>query len=1015
MIKHSYKKIMLSLLSLFMIATTFISIVMPISYTAHAEDDRNLATRVLCKFEDGQALVNLQSTDYFHYMTRSKSAVAQTQNVNSYWLNGMLKVAGFDFTKVNTSILGRELSPSSLPEGELKVNQGPKVSAFDRFGVAGLNWSSYQGEWKYYQVNGCAAQNQVSPTNYGQFYDGRQEPKSTHNEVSTSRDPRTIQFDKGTMSAIGSSMLDIFSNFIFSLAKVAVTFTIVFVGLAFSDITSLMGLSTTGTAGASATGLFVDLFNTIFSGFIVLSIVLTGIYLLYNGIIRRQARMAIGSLIKTIIIFFVAIIMSSNPAYWMGVPNKIATYGQALVLSSMAGTYENDPNDASLCTTDVSSIGEGANFSLTNDKKLITEFEKVNKNMKSLIGCQMWEQLLFKPWVRGQFGAEYDDLKAANVKNINSDWVGTPTVPLGNKQTVENWALFHLSTQTNVHSAIGESNFPVLVNGVNSDWWRTADALSNYHEDEKEESLGEGAPLETIVEQVESSPTRFWQSWIGNNSTERIGTAFTATIFALAGSVGPLIFSFSSALYGVAITLMMVTAPLFMLLGTIGENGERIFKGWLSALANTVLKRIGVSILLILSISISMNIMDLVYTIGVIRSFMLMVVVMGLLIKNKNKILNMLASVDFGGAFDPREKANQFMQTQNTRAKAVGKIGLATAAGAKAGIQTGQGARAGARTGARSQIRNTLYQSQLGMNIIREQDIARKQSDERVELCIACHRQLGMHEEEIAHRDENGNYYCDFCAQEMGSEHLYEVIMKPKEQTDNSFVDIKDTRRTNATRNRSYLSHAKTREMMNTQVTGDVITWNDAKVRQMALDNFRRLREDIIVFKNFSKLHGMSSRPPVPPETLQGYIDIALLNKAWTDGRMDVVEKTYKESWKMWYEENAQFIDGISESDIEEFKKAIEEYEPNIDPETARKLLKAGPISSKQNQFDDEDLYIYRNGELVLNIYDREVDYEEIGNQDREPKSTQTTGAHKNAENEKPKQVENPIDTDSDT
>lgn len=995
MIKHSYKKIMLSLLSLFMIATTFISIVRPISYTAHAQDDRNLATRVLCKFEDGQALVNLQSTDYFHYMIRSKSALAQTQNVNSYWLNGMLKVAGFDFTSVNESILGRELSPRLLSEEELEVNQGPKVSAFDRFGVAGLTWSSYQGEWKYYQVNGCAAQNQVSPTNYGQFYDGRQEPKSTHNEVSTSRDPRTIQFDKGTMSAIGSAMLDIFSNFIFALAKVAVAFTIVFVGLAFSDITSLMGLSADGTAGASATGLFVDLFNTIFSGFIVLSIVLTGIYLLYNGIIRRQARMAIGSLIKTIIIFFVAIIMSSNPAYWMGVPNKVATYGQALVLSSMAGTYENDPNDASLCTTDVSSIDEGVDFFRGGGSKLTTEFEKVNKNMKSLIGCQMWEQLLFKPWVRGQFGAEYDDLKSDNVNNINSEWVGTPTVPLGNEQTVENWALFHLSTQTNVHSAIGESNFPVLVNGVNSDWWRIADALSNYHEDEKEESLGEGVPQETIIDQVESSPTRFWQSWIGNNSTERIGTAFTATIFALAGSVGPLIFSFSSALYGVAITLMMVTAPLFLLLGTIGENGERIFKGWLSALANTVLKRIGVSILLVLSISISMNIMDLVYTIGVIRSFMLMVVVMGLLIKNKNKILNMLASVDFGGAFDPREKANQFMQTQNTRAKSIGKIGLATAAGAKAGLQTGQGAKAGARIGARSQIRNTLYQSQLGVNIIREQDLAREQSDERVELCIVCYKQLGVHEEEIVHRDENGNYYCDFCAQEMGSEDLYEVIMKPKEQTDDNFVDIKDTRRTNATRNRSYLSHSKTREMMNIQVTEENITWDDTKVRQMALDNFRRLREDIIVFKNFSKLNGMSSRPPVPPETLQGYIDIALLNRAWTDGRMDVVEKTYKESWKMWYEENAQFIDGISESDIDEFKKAIEEYEPNIDPETARKLIKASPISSKQNQFDDEDLYIYRNGELVLNIYDREVDYKEIG------------------KNEKPKQVENPIDTDS--
>jgi len=944
------------------------------SHLVYAEED--LVNRVLCRFEDGRKLANMHSTDYFHYLFRSKSAMTSTQGVNSSWLNKMLSVAGYDFNTPNEVILGRPVNPSSLTsDSTATANGGPKVSAFDRFGVAGLTWSSYQGEWKYNHVDVCANQNQVSPTNYGSFYEGRLEPKSTHNEVPTSKDPRTIQFNKGTINLVFSAARDFLANGLFGIAKFVVTLTIAFVGLAFTDITTLMGLSIDGTSGPTAANIFMDLFDTIFIGFVVFAFLSNGIYILYKGLIKRELRLSINAIIKTTTIFIVTIIMSTNPSYWIGVPNKVATYGQALVLGSMAGMYNNDSNSyPTLCSTEVASIEEGLNIANNFDEtSLLTEFEKVNKNMQSLIGCQMWEQLLFKPWVRGQFGVDYEDLASNNVDNINTSWVGNAGVPLGGGVTINNWALFHLSTQTDAHAQIGTNNFPTIVTGVNADWWRTADALSNYDESQVTDSIGEGAFQGDYVDQVNSNPLEFWNSWVGNNSIERLGSAIIAIFFAIVGSIAPMIFALSSAVFGFGITLLMMLSPLFLLFGTWAGKGSSIFLGWLSALINTIIKRIGVSILLILSITMTMKIMDLAYEVGIIKSFVLMIIVTMLLVKNKDKMLDMLASVDFGGAFDPREKAGKMFDKKKKTLKSVGKIGLATGAGMKAGIKTGQGAMTGAKIGARSQLRNTLYQSQLGMNVIRELDIV--VNDERSEghICTMCLVLLGDEGEEIAYRDDNGNYYCIECADEIGIENLYEVVAGITKDDEREDVDkVSDTRTVRATKSRSYLSHSKTRDMMNSRVINGRYYWDDNVVQQMAKDNIKKLREDTIVFTNMKFKLGVKSRPPAPPEPLQSYIDIALLNKAWTDGRTDAVENTYKEAWKMWYEDNATHAEGVTQEDIDKFKEEIEEYNPDIShKETVKILKKDMNLEHKDKSFEDRDLYIYKNGKLTFNIYDK--------------------------------------------
>ena len=102
--------------------------------------------------------------------------------------------------------------------------------------MSGLHWSSYAGEWKYYEVDGCATKDEVSPTEFGKFYKNRKEPKASFNETTTTKDPRVIQYNKGTFFSWLNAFNSLLTNGLFNVAKLIVTFTIAFVGLSFSDV-----------------------------------------------------------------------------------------------------------------------------------------------------------------------------------------------------------------------------------------------------------------------------------------------------------------------------------------------------------------------------------------------------------------------------------------------------------------------------------------------------------------------------------------------------------------------------------------------------------------------------------------------------------------------------------------------------------------------------------------------------------------------------------------------------------
>ena len=960
--KIKNKRIMTTLMSMLLI---FIAL---FSSSMQTSADSNPASWILCKFEDGKVAYNAVATDLIPFTFRSKSALSSTEDVNGSLLNGMLGLAGNDFDEVNKHILGRELNPSSIPEIDLKEANAnaPKVNAFDRFGVSGLKWSSYLGEWKYYKIDACSSSAQVSKTNYGQFYAGRQEPKSSFDDTATSSDPRSMQFNKGLFASWGTAISDTIANGLFFIAKLIVTFTITIVGLSFGDITSVIGLTSSGSAGTTAEGIFTSLFNSVFTSFVLISFTLTALYIIYQGLIKRQFRLALNTIIKTVLIFMIAIIMSTNPAYWIGVPNKVANAGQSLVLNSVASM--NAGKSSALCTTDVGKIN-------LKDKNT-TDFERINREMQSAIGCKMWSEMLFKPWVRGQFGVEYEELEASKLNNINKEWVGDAAVPVGGGEYINNWALFHLSTQTNAHAPI-DGTLPTQVTGVNSDWWRVVDALSNYHEEKVTSTPDGGVGSVTYDEQVKAEPLDMWQSWIGNNSTQRMGVALTSIIFSVIGSLGPLVMGFTSVVLGVGITILMMMSPVFLLFGTWGGRGQEIFNGWLSALVSTVYKKVIASVLLVISITLTIAGLELVNTVGVLKSMVLVAILSLVLVKNKKHILNTLGNIDFGGAFNPISGFNRTLDNINQRAKRTSSVALASAAGAKTAKEIGMTATEGAKVAGFHQLRNVMYQTQFGMNVTREYDNTLRQgqysANERI--CIACGRKIGENDA-IAFRDEYGNFLCRDCGEESSSENLYEVVidnenLKKRNRTrfeleEAQRLENRETRRVDATMNSSWMSHSYMRDQMNIVAIGDNTYWDNSQVEGMIKLNIKRLYEDQAVFEYNYEQIGKAARPPAIPEPLQNYLDAPLISEAWTQQNYDFINKAYTEAWAMWYEDNGSHIANLSDQRRSEFIKEIKTYKPKVEGTKAiDKFIEKNGHITKDYDNPEEDLFIYSDEELI--------------------------------------------------
>lgn len=1049
----------------------------------------------------GEDVAKATFTDYLPYLLDSKSSVAHTEAKGKNLYNTIMSLGGFKF-------------------GEAQDATNP--SPFDMFGFSGIEFSSYLGEWKYHAIDACTKDRQAQTgvsTDYGEFYKGRKDPQASYSERISSKDPRVAQHRRGFFSKFFTAFLDVIANLILSISKLFISITITLISLTFKDLLSIIGLDADFTENT-----FTKLYNGLYVPLVVLMFVLTACYIGYYGLIKREYRQAlVNGLGKTLLAFVLAAILISNIKL-IKVPNQVATVIQALVVDTLSKNVVAQEDE--LCKT---SVG-------TTKGKF--DLDKAGDYMSSVIGCKMWAEFTFKPWVKAQWGKDYKDL--VKLENVNEDWVGKPTVKM-NKNTIENWGLFQLSIQSGYHHPVDDVYSPT-VGGIDKDWYRIVDALSNYKEKEvkidaspniaplgiigdgsygnssasaaaaagvtitsgdwldlstekgkfaKEiydyltnekglssaaavgvlaniesesgfnavaieagsqngfglvqfsdqpngqpgtktkflnwlggrapdwklqldfvfetefqsrdiesywrinpqyygvdsniktvedfyntndpaeatkafmigyerpsydpninhihsrrlpnadaaskvflesgkkgdvsklglsstssfatsSSSGGGIPANwddsdrrlkgshTIYEQEETETLAEWDYWVGNFAGERVGYALLSLVLALLGSIVPLVFAVLSASYTIGITLLTIVAPIFLLLGCWGGRGNSILTKYLGTIVVTMAKKVMSSFVLVISVIISSSIMGMISDLGVVTSIMFLLLVSFTLIKNREKLLGMVASINMGQ-----------MNFSGFKKGLKGAFGAPTKLASNAlvaGATTkrhGGSFREGMKVGAGSVIRNQLYRTEAGRRAIAHVNSVKDKNEfkEEPKYCVTCGTTI--RQGDVAFMDNAGNYHCETCASLQSYDNMTEIQTQPKDETidftpvsaTNNFEKTDDDNLVYTGKSQPNYYHSRT---VMYKKDGSL---HEEGMKSLVVSSMESYQKDILNIRKISGEQGsvVKFREPVLPDAIREYVNAHQLSQLLENERYEDFQDVIQQGWKNWY------------------------------------------------------------------------------------------------------------------
>lgn len=747
------------------------------------------------------AMYRIAHSDFLQFYLLSKSGIVATPggiDKIDNGLNGILSLGmpeGTDFKSVNERILGRSLIPEIANKidkdpGEEKkeFNTGPKVNPYDRFGVAGLRFSMYQGEWRKIEVGSVCGGNYDVSGDANMFYESRLAPQAVLSQIEDFPDVRSAQFSNMNAPNPFLGMLLLIAAIIFFFNKLIVTLVIALVNFSFTDLVSIIGLHDIIAGDDGKGGIALTLYNNLFVPLVTVVMVFTAIYIFYIGIVKRQFRESLITVLRSIGLFALATIIFTNAPLFLSLPNNIALAGQAVVISSMS---EGVAGGNGLCTSQLSQTPISQNdIDFNNPEKNRSLLEQSSISIRSSIGCQFWQMFLLRPYVQAQWGTDWEKLWdktatidystnriAGTLDNNNGDWVGDASVPLGNGEFIKNWAIFQISTQTDAHSPLGkDGEVSPVTNNLSNDWWRIVDALSNYQEKEQKYTIhglrGQSEEVSTRVPDTDIKVSSYWSDWTGfSSSFSRITTSFASIIVSLLGLLAPGFFSFLAAITSIKLSLLMSVSPIFLLMGC-WHGGWEMCKGWFQSVINTTIERIILGLLVCLSLVCTSAAIDLMENESWVKGIFILCIASFVLVKFRRKILSMVASFRFTSS-----KFGDLANNVGSKVTGLGKISAsvmtAGSIGAVSSYKNGASLKAGFKAAAGRQLRNKAYASRMDLvrrGLIQYENTALEKTGKipdfysTIIYCYVCGKKMDLSQGTvIAARDDDGNFICREC------------------------------------------------------------------------------------------------------------------------------------------------------------------------------------------------------------------------------------------------------------
>lgn len=317
----------------------------------------------------------------------------------------------------------------------------------------------------------------------------------------------------------------------------------------------------------------------IFYPLIVMSMAIVGVVALFQAMVQRNIRQQLVNMLLAVVTVIAGFALLHRPADTL---KAMETVPANLEAGLMGAVFEFGTQGNEICSV----TGPAFNDS-TFDFSGNSTGNSVNDGVRTLM-CETWRAFAFTPWVRGQWGTEYENLYAntatlidggQRMENTNRNLVGNAAVYMGGRQTINNWAIYQLDTMS---SGTAYEQDPTKLSGeMDKNFYKIMDMQAGPNN-------GEGRD------------GRYFHVWTGQDYGARNGVAWSGAITSAVGTAVIISYSIAKIQITLIMTIMMVFLPFVMLIGVLPGPGRRFLKGYVATMVGLLLQRLILVVLMAL-------------------------------------------------------------------------------------------------------------------------------------------------------------------------------------------------------------------------------------------------------------------------------------------------------------------------------------------------------------------------------------------------------------------------------
>lgn len=312
--------------------------------------------------------------------------------------------------------------------------------------------------------------------------------------------------------------------------------------LAFSPLMEKLGVTTIVKSSMESFK------KTIFFPLMVIVVMAAGLMMIWDVVRSRNATKFFTGLLSMFIIFFFGVTVLNSPDKVVDFFDELPAKGEQMI----AGLILSNDNSDKLCSTSSTDSNHGLRSAQ----------------------CNIWQTLVYQPWVYGQWGTSGANLNAKGaggntLNNTNGNLVGDAPVNLGGGSKLNNWALYQLKLMTSGTITTDDSSKPI--GKIDSSMYKIVDAQAGPNN-------------------AAGRDTRYFTTWQGSGSSRMITSIESAalSLFTLIVVGGLLLIKIELTFI---FSMMMLGLPFILLYG-ITPKGKTKLMSYLATMFALLLKRI---------------------------------------------------------------------------------------------------------------------------------------------------------------------------------------------------------------------------------------------------------------------------------------------------------------------------------------------------------------------------------------------------------------------------------------